>query len=190
MKDMISIGKILNFHGILGAAKVGYSNIEVVKNLKAVYIAPMGDTAEDKKKFNVQNVKFHKNFAIIKFKEINSIDELLPYKGANIFINKAEACDALEDDEFLIEDLLGLNVFDNDDEHIGVITDVKSTLGNDILCVRCAPDSIYAQSGKEPDNAGLKNDTREILIPFVRELVPVIDIKRKKVVIKPIEGLL
>lgn len=190
MDNIISVGKILNFHGILGAAKVGYSNIEVIKNLKTVYMAPLGATGGSREKFSVQNIKFHKNFAIIKFKEINSIDELLPYKGTNICINKTEAEDALSDDEFLIEDLLGLNVFDNNDEYIGVITDVKGTLGNDILCVQCAKNGIYAKTVKASDDVGLKNDTHEILIPFAKELVPVVDIKKKKVVIKPIEGLL
>lgn len=169
MKDLISVGKILNFHGVLGAAKVGYSNIEVIKSLKSVCLKAQFD--EETKNFTVQNIKFHKNFAIIKFKEINSIDELLPYKGGNIYIEKAEAKKSLEEDEFLIQDLIGLNAFDNDDELIGVISDVKTSSGNDILCVKT-------------------EENKEFLIPFAKELVPIVDIKKKKVVIKPIEGLL
>ena len=38
MEGIISVGKILNFHGILGVAKVGYSNADVISNLKKVLI--------------------------------------------------------------------------------------------------------------------------------------------------------
>ena len=139
-------------------------------NLKKVFL--IKDSKQET--FNVQSVKFHKNFALIKFKEINSIDELLPYKGQNIYINKAEAEKSLGDDEFLIEDLIGLNAFDNDDEFIGEIVDVKTSGGNDILCIKPAGNT----------------ESEEILVPFARELVPIVDLDKKKVVIKPIEGLL
>jgi len=169
MEGIISVGKILNFHGILGIAKIGYSNADIISHLKKVLIKN-GDKEEI---FTVQSVKFHKNFALIKFKEINSIDELLPYKGKNIYIQKEEARETLEDDEFLIEDLIGLNAFDNNDDFLGVISDVQTSSGNDLLCIK-------------PED----NSKDEILIPFARELVPIVDIKKKKVVIKPIEGLL
>ncbi len=170
MEEIISVGKILNFHGIAGVAKVGYSNSDVIKKLKKVFL---NENNGQKKLFNVTSVNFHKNFALVKFKEINSIDELLPYKGSNIYIDKKNVENSLDDDEFLIEDLIGLNAFDNNDDLIGVIFDVRTSNGNDILCVKPA-------NGEE----------REILIPFAREIVPIVDIKKKKVVIKPIEGLL
>ncbi len=169
MEENISVGKILNFHGIQGAAKAGYSNSDIIANLKKVFLSREGK----KESFTVQSVNFHKNFALIKFKEINSIDELLPYKGSNIYIDKKEVESSLDEDEFLIEDLIGLNAFDNNDDLIGVIFDVRTSNGNDILCIKPA-----------------EGDDKEILIPFAREIVPVVDIKKKKVLIKPIEGLL
>ena len=169
MEGIISVGKILNFHGILGVAKVGYSNADVISNLKKVLIKKDGK----EETFTVENVKFHKNFALVKFKEINSIDELLPYKGLNIYIEKKEAQESLGEDEFLIQDLIGLNAFDNKDDLIGIISDVKTSSGNDLLCIKPVDET-----------------KGEILIPFAKERVPIVDIKKKKVVIKPIEGLL
>lgn len=165
--NLISVGKILNFHGILGIAKVGYSNFDTIKNLTKIYIKKDGEQSE----FTIESIKFHKKAALIKFKEINSIDELLPYKGLNIYIDKEAAQKSLSDDEFLIEDLIGLNAFDNNEDLIGIISDVKTSSGNDILCIK-------PQEGDE------------ILVPFAKELVPIVDIKGRKVIIKPIEGLL
>ena len=67
MKDYISIGKILNFHGIKGEAKVGYSNLAQLKNAKTVYML------DNKQQItlNIERIKESKNFAIVKFKDID-----------------------------------------------------------------------------------------------------------------------
>ena len=66
----ISVGKILNFHGIKGEAKIGYTkgNEAFIASLKSVNV-------NDGEKFitlHIESVRFHKQFALIKFKEINT----------------------------------------------------------------------------------------------------------------------
>lgn len=165
MKDLISIGKILNFHGIMGEAKVGFSDAQRLKNLKKVIVK---DT-----ELTIEKLRFHKNFAIIKFKEISDINELLNFKGENIYLEKKEVQNTLEEEEYLIGDLVGLNVFDDKDDLIGTVDSIAKSTGNDILSIK-----------PQDDRYG------NILIPFVKELVPIVDIKGKKIIIKPIEGLL
>ena len=167
--EYISIGKILNFHGIKGEAKVGYSNQSLIKNAKIVFVE------KNKEKFplNITSVRFHKNFAIIKFKEINSINELIEFKGQNIYLSKNNVINSLDENEFLIDDLIGLKAFDNKENYIGEIVEIRKNIAHDILCI------------KSPDE-----NKELILIPFVSELVPIVDIKTKKVIIKPIGGLL
>ena len=63
MEGIISVGKILNFHGILGIAKVGYSNADVISHLKKVVIRKDGQKEGIGEVFTVQSVKFHKNYA-------------------------------------------------------------------------------------------------------------------------------
>lgn len=164
--NFLSIGRILNFRGLKGEAKVGFTKGKEAQilALKEVYI--------DAQKFDVEKVFFHKQFAIMKFKQINSIDEIINFKGKNIYITKDDAKKELQEDEFLIEDLIGLNVFDDKDDLIGTIKSVGSNKANDILCV------VNEKMG------------REILIPFVKEIVPIIDVKGQKIVVKLIEGLI
>ncbi|MCD8024682.1 MAG: ribosome maturation factor RimM [Candidatus Gastranaerophilales bacterium] len=164
--EYISIGKILNFHGIKGEAKIGFSNQALIASVKEVY------AGLSKTKFKVSYVRFHKNFAIVKFEEINSINELIEYKGENIYLLKETVEKNLDKNEFLIDDLIGINVFDNEENFIGHVEEIQKSKANDILCI--------------------KSDTKEnlILVPFVSELVPIVDIKAKKIIIKPIEGLL
>lgn len=165
MKDLISIGKILNFHGIMGEAKVGFSDAQRLKNLKKVMVKNI--------ELTVEKLRFHKNFAIIKFREISDINELLNFKGENIYLEKKEVQNTLEEEEYLIDDLVGLNVFDDKDDLIGTVDSIAKSTGNDILSIK-----------PQDDRYG------NILIPFVKELVPIVDIKGKKIIIKPIEGLL
>ena len=166
-KDYISIGKITNFFGIKGEAKVGYSNINHIKSAKKVFL--LDD--ESKRTLTIEKVRFHKNFAIIKFLEIDDINELLKYKGQRIFISTKEAKEQLDKNEFLIRDLIGCVVYNENNEKIGEVTDISNNSSTDLL--------------------NIKNTIGKIdIVPFVDEFFPVVDIENKKIIIKPIEGLL
>ncbi len=167
--NLISIAKILNFHGVKGEVKAGFSKgrehqIEV---LKKVFVKKDDNFIE----LNVTSVRFHKHFAIIKFKEFNNINEVELYKGCDLYLPKDKVEEALENDEYLISDLIGLNVFDEDGSCIGNVTAVGENLANNIISVKDA-------------------NNKEHLVPFVKELVPVVDIKNKRIVINNIEGLI
>ena len=166
-ENYISIGKITNFFGIKGEAKVGYSDEKRIKEAKTVYM--LDDTS--KAELEIVSCRFHKNFAIVKFKGIDDINELLKYKGQRIFVSKNEVLGKLDKDEFLVNDLIGCFVFSENDEKIGEVVAISSSAGQDLL--------------------NIKNGFGKIdLVPFVNEFFPIVDIKNKKIVIKPIEGLL
>ncbi len=162
---LLSIGKILNFRGLKGEAKVGFTKglEEKIKSLNEVWVKG--------EKLEVEGVRFHKQFALIKFKNINSIEELMPYKGENIYISKDDMEKSLKEDEFLVSDLVGISVIDSNDDIMGYVKSVGNNGANDILCVVN------------------ENLSQEFLVPFVKELVPVVDIKNKKIVVKLIDGL-
>jgi len=166
-ENYISIGKITNFFGIKGEAKVGFSDEKRIKEAKIVYM--LDDIS--KAKLEITSVRFHKNFAIIKFKEINDINELMKFKGQRIFISKNEVLNKLDKDEFLVDDLIGCIVYNKNNEKIGEVTALSSNSKQDLL--------------------NIKNGFGKIdLVPFVDEFFPVVDIKNKKIIINPIEGLL
>lgn len=165
-KKYISIGKITNFFGIKGEAKVGFSNENQIKTAKTVYM--LDD--ESKRELKIKNVRFQKNFAIVKFEEIDDINDLMEFKGQRIFVLKEDATKKLDKNEFLIVDLIGCDVFDND-KKIGTVVDVTSNSSQDLI--------------------NIKNPIGQIsLVPFVEEFFPEVDLKNKKITIKPIEGLL
>ena len=164
----VSVGKILNFHGVKGEAKLGYTKNreEFLSKLKSVYIQINNEYRE----FEIINLKFTPKCAIIKFKGIDSLNEIIEYKGCLVFANESTVREHLEEDEFLIDELVGLNVYDGD-ERVGAIVGVSNNGASDLLSV--------------------KTNTKNIcLVPFVKAIVLSVDIKKKRVQINNIEGLL
>ncbi len=169
MTKLISVGKILNFHGIKGEVKVGYTKgkEQLIESLEKVFVTKNGI----QKEYTVESVRFHKQFALIKFEEINSINDVEEIKGHEIKIPREQAETELTEDEFFVSDLIGAEVFNIDGEKIGQIKEVGTNGANEIL---------------EITDSNEKNH----LVPFVKELVPVVDLKKRQVVVKDIEGLI
>ena len=88
-QKFISVGKILNFHGVQCEAKFGYSKNkeDFLKQLDEVYILHDNEY----KPFKIKQLRFTPKVAIIKFENINSLNEILAYKGALVFIKDEEA---------------------------------------------------------------------------------------------------
>ncbi len=168
-ENLVSIGKILNFHGIKGDAKVGFSKgrEKQIENLETVFVLKNNTHVP----LTVTNVRFHKQFAIIKFKEFNTVNEVESYKGCDIFLEKSKIEESLDTDEFLISDLIGMDVFDEDGSCIGSVVEIGENLAGNLL-------SIEDGNGKTH------------LVPFVKDLIPVVDVKNGKIVINNIEGLI
>lgn len=170
MVKYISVGKILNFHGIKGEAKVGYSKNQqdFFSSLESVFIK------KDNEYFplEIASVRQNKNFLIVKFKGINDINEIIPLKGCLLFVEESIIRENLAEDEFLIDELVGLQVIDYaSDEKLGFVIGVSNNGANDLISVKT-------------------NSKNVSLVPFVKAFVPVVDIKNKKIFINNIEGLL
>lgn len=169
MNNLISVGKILNFHGIQGEAKVGFSKNQqdFLKTLKKVFVK----VGEEYIEFGVNSVRFNKTFALMKFKDIDSIEKLIPYKGCLIFVEEQTIREKLEEDEFLIDELVGMKVFDEADVELAVVVGVSNNGASDLITVKSPSKKIS-------------------MIPFVKELVLSVSVKSKKIVVNNISGLI
>lgn len=169
MTKLVSVGKILNFHGIKGEVKVGYTKgkEQLIENLDSVFVMKNGVQTE----FKVSTVRFHKQFALIKFEEINSINDVEEIKGLEIKIPKEQVESNLTEDEFFVSDLIGAEVYNIDGEKIGLIRDIGTNGANEILEITDSNDQNH-------------------LVPFVKDLVPVVDLIGHKIVVQDIEGLI
>lgn len=162
--SFISVGKILNFHGVKGEAKLGYTkNREnFLSQLKGVYLQD--------KYYEIENLRFTPKCAIIKFKGIDSLNDILNFKGSLIFVEETAAREHLEEDEFLIDELVGLDVYDGETK-VGAVVGVSNNGASDLLSVKTLTKNVA-------------------LVPFVKAIVLSVDIKERRIQINNIEGLL
>lgn len=168
MNNYISVGKILNFHGVRGEAKVGYSRNqqEFMKSLKNVFILKDGVYMP----FTVKSIKFNNKFAIIKFTGIDSVNEIIEYKNCLIFVDETTVRENLDEDEFLIDELVGMKVL-CEGKQVGIVIGVSNNGVNDLLSV--------------------KSNTQKVsLVPFVKAIVLDVNIKNKEIVVDNIQGLI
>ena len=168
MTKYISVGKILNFHGIKGEAKVAFTKNQedFFCSLSEVFIK----VNHNYRPLVIENVRLHKNYALVKFEGINSINELMEYKGAFLYVEEETIRENLEEDEFLIDELVSLEVFDENNKKLGFVVGVSNNGASDLLSVKT-------------------NSKKIVLIPFVKAIVTDVSIKDKKIVINNIEGL-
>ncbi len=166
--NYISIGKILNFHGVKGEAKFGYTKNreDFLSKLTNIYI----QYNNEYKEFEIVHIKFTPKCAIIKLKGVDTLNDMLEYKGCLVFVNEDFIREHLDNDEFLIDELVGLNVYDGE-ERVGAVVGVSNNGATDLLSVKT-------------------NSKKLCLVPFVKAIVLSVDIKARRIQINNIEGLL
>ena len=135
-----------------------------LKNGSTVTLDKDGKTG----RYEVEFVKSLKNRIGLKLKGIEDKETAEFWKGAEVYMEK-ELLEPLADSEYYHFELEGLEVYDDFDQRVGIVERVESGAGNDIL-------NVSGESG-------------DILIPFVKAVVISIDMDKKRIVVKRIEGL-
>ena len=79
MEDLLQAGVITTTHGIRGEVKVFPTTDDVhrFEDLDSVLL----DTGREYMKLEIENVKYFKQYAILKFKGIDNINDIEKYKG-------------------------------------------------------------------------------------------------------------
>lgn len=167
MEQLLQVGVISSTHGIRGEVKVFPTTDDVkrFKKLKQVIL----DTGREKLSLEVESVKFFKQFVILKFKGIDNINDIEKYKGKSLLVDREHAV-KLRKDEYFIADMIGMDVFTENNEYFGVLKDVLETGANDVYIIEM-------------------QDKKEVLVPAIKQCILNVDIENRKMVIHLLEGL-
>lgn len=167
MERQLQVGVISSTHGIRGEVKVFPTTDDAnrFKTLKKVYL----DTGKEQILLEIQGVKFFKQFAILKFKGIDNINDIEIYKGKSLLVDREDAV-PLEDGEYYIADMIGMDVYTDEGERFGTLKDVMETGANDVYII-------------QSERHG------EVLIPAIKQCVLSIDVKENRMTIHLMEGL-
>lgn len=159
----LNVGRIGRAHGILGEA-----TIEVRTDLAEERFAIGAQLETDSHGIlTVASARVHNGILLLGFTGIadrNSVEELrdvLLYSEVDIDES------GFEEDDYHVLQLIGCQAFLVDGDLLGEVTEVLNLPGQDVL--------------------SFKTENGEVLIPFVHQLVPVVDIKAKRMTVIPPE---
>lgn len=158
MKEYISIGQIINSHGVKGELKIFPLTDDLKRfiGLKKVYI--------DGTLKNVTWAKLAPPKVILKIEGIESLEQALLYKNKYIEVNREDAV-KLKEGNYFIADIIGCIVYDTLNNELGKVTEVLQTGSNDVYIV--------------------KGGSKDLLVPALKTVVQSIDVLEEKIIIKP-----
>ena len=153
----IIVGKIVAPHGVRGDVRIVplTDNPERFYDLKEVNL-------DNGSVLTIQSVKMHNQFVLIKFKGYDDRTAIEALRGQMLSIPR-ELAVPLGEDEYYTADIIGLEVYLENGDYIGKIVNIIETGSNDVY---------VAQKGKE-----------QTLIPALKRVVKLIDLKAQKMVV-------
>lgn len=168
MEEYLRVGVISSTHGLKGEVKVFPTTDDNgrFKKLKEIIL----DTEGEYRTLHIEKVRFFKQMVILKFKEYDRIEDIMPYKGRDLLVERKDAV-ALNENEYFIYDIIGADVVTEDAQMFGTLKEVLVTGANDVYVV-------------ERTGGG------EVLLPVIKECVLDVDTIGKKVTIRLMPGLL
>lgn len=168
MENLLRVGVITSPHGVRGEVKVFPTTDDRnrFKKLKTVIL----DMGKEQKSLEIEQVKFFKNMAILKFKGYDNINDIEAWRQKDLLIKREQAVKLNPDENFIV-DLIGLQVVTDEGEVLGEMKDVLQTGANDVYIVKTA-------SGKE------------VLLPAIKDCILNVDLEKGEMLVHVLDGLL
>lgn len=168
MTKYLEIGQIVNTFGIKGMVKIKpfTDDINRFDRLKKIYIS----NKNGKKEYQIQEVKYHKNMVLMKLEGVDTPEQADLLRQSYLLVDRADE-EPLEEGVYYIVDLLGLEVYTDDNKLLGKVEDIFNTGSNDIYVVK--------------DEMG-----KQILLPGIPEVLKNVDLEKGRITVHLIPGLI
>jgi 16S rRNA processing protein RimM len=176
----IVVGRIGRPHGIRGEVVIGVRTDEPDLRFAVGATLDARSTSDDAgpengaggERLTVASVRWHSGQLLVAFAGITDRTAASELTGSWLSVDSSQLPDTGDPDEFRDYELIGLSVRTCAGDPVGVVTDVLH-YGQDLLVVR-----------RQDEPGG------EALVPFVKAIVPEVDLRAGVVVIDPPPGLL
>lgn len=167
MEDLLQVGVITTTHGIRGEVKVYPTTDDAHRfdYLERVLL----DTGKELCELEIERVKYFKQFVILKFRDVDNINDIEPYKGKSLYVTRDFAV-PLEENEYYIADLIDMEVYLEDGSFFGTLKDVMETGANDVYVIHTA-------------------EKKEVLVPAIKDCIKEVDVENGKMTIHLLKGL-
>ena len=171
--EWFNVGRIVNTHGVRGELRIlSTTDFEEERYAVGNKLAAFGPNDNKPTWVTLTNVRRHKNFILVTFEGLENINLVEKFKGGMLKVTMDQlAEDELAENEYYHFEILDCEVFSEEGELIGVVSDILETGASDVW-------EIKAKGGKKH------------YIPYIEDVVKEIDVEEKKIIIHVMEGLL
>lgn len=168
MQEFLEIGQIVNTFGIKGMLKIKPFTDDITRfdRLKKVYV----ETNKVKKEYEIEELKYHKDMVLIKFKGIDKVEEAEILRNSYLKVNRKDE-PKLEEGTYYIVDLIGLDVYSDEGKLLGKLNDIFNYGSSDIY-------EVKNELGKQ------------LLLPAISDVIKEINLQERKIVVHILEGLI
>jgi len=171
MEKWFNVGKLVNTHGIKGEARVvsktDFAEERYKPGNKLFLFMPDNNTPIE---LIVKTHRTHKSFDLVSFEGYENMNDIEKMKGGILKIHESQLAE-LADDEFYYHEIIGCTVYTLAGVEIGKVREILTPGANDVWVIK-------------------GNNNKEILIPYIVDVVKKVDVNEKTIIIDPIEGLL
>lgn len=164
MKE-IKVGTILRPHGIKGEILIQFNRENPERILEVPYVVVENEVDV----YEIESFRAHKKNYIMKLSGIDHINQVERWHGRQLFVDEWPE-EALAEDEYYVEDLVGMEVIDETGRRIGQLVSVMETPANEIYLV----DGPFG----------------EVMIPAVGEFILEISLSSRQIQVHLVEGMI
>ncbi|TXK77506.1 ribosome maturation factor RimM [Paenibacillus sp. N3.4] len=168
-EKLVTVGKIVNTHGIRGELKI-IPETDFPERFDIGNTLIIVDSQNKQTPVTVQTSRLHKNMFVIQFKQFNHINEVEKFKGSLVKI-ESNAQQPLEEGEYYYHEIIGCKVVTEEDQELGLVSEVLTPGANDVWVVSLP-------KGKQ------------LLLPVIDDVILNVDIASKTIRIHLMEGLM
>lgn len=167
------VGKIVNTQALRGEVRVMATTDFPEERFKIGATLAIFNGNRLVEMVEVDGHRLHKNFNLLHFKGKDNINDVEKFKGFDLKVAGTEReADELDENEFYYDDIIGLEVYTTDEIYLGKVREITSLPSNDVWAIQ------------------RPNKGKDILIPYIEDIVLEIDLSANRVVIEPMDGLI
>lgn len=172
--EYLHVGRLVGTHGIRGEVRVlSDTDFPELRFAPGAHLLLMHRDLPDPLPLTVEKCRPHKKAFLVKFREWGNINDAEPYKGGQLAVPRSDEAPVQEDEgEFYFHHIIGCEVVTTDGDHLGQVKEILQLPANDVWVVR--------PKGKKG---------KELLLPFIKDVVKEVDTENRRITIQWMEGL-
>lgn len=170
MEKWFNVGKIVNTHGIKGEVRIISRTDFPEERYQVGNVLYILQTNQEPLEVIVKTHRVHKNFDLVSFEGFENVNDVEVFKGALLKVPESQLGD-LDEGEYYFHEIIGCTVVTDTGEELGVINEILTPGANDVWVVK-------------------RKEGKDVLIPYIDDIVKEINIEEKKIYIHLMEGLI